>query len=139
MKKQLSIKLDETLYSHIKEKPNLSRYIEELVKQDIQMQYQKPITQAVIAELLENEMFISELSSRLGSTPHQPSPPQSPTPQINEPEKNHNSADQLIAAMANLPAMERACCTAKSPCKHWSFDGVEDVWVNSFSGRERGE
>jgi predicted DNA-binding protein len=29
------------------------------------------------------------------------------------------------------------CCSNPSPCKHWSFDGVEDNWVNSITGERR--
>lgn len=73
-----------------------------------------------------------------GTTFHQPATPQSPVPKKQEPEKNstEQSSTELLESLDN---MERACCTAKSPCRHWSFDSVEDVWVNSFSGRERSE
>ena len=33
---------------------------------------------------------------------------------------------------------EHPCCEKQKPCKHWQYDDVRQVWVNSVSGRERG-
>lgn len=65
MKKQLSVTLDQGLYNLIKHKPNLSRYIEELVKQDLQQKQVKSIVKGVVDDLLTNEPFINELSMRI--------------------------------------------------------------------------
>ena len=67
MKRNISAKIDENLFVHIKNKPNISRYIEELIKQDIQMQQKKPIIEAVRTSLLEDEYFIAEISRRIGA------------------------------------------------------------------------
>ena len=65
MKKPISIKLDEKLWVYIKNKPNRSRYFEELVKQDLQQAQKKPIVEAVINQLLSDETFFREISERL--------------------------------------------------------------------------
>lgn len=33
--------------------------------------------------------------------------------------------------------LEQPCCSAVSPCKHWSYDGMDMVWTNSLSGRKK--
>jgi len=32
-----------------------------------------------------------------------------------------------------------ACCLAKAPCKHWSWDDSQAAWVNSLTGELRDE
>lgn len=46
---------------------------------------------------------------------------------------NHSGYSAHIAP--DLGSMERACCLGKIPCKHWSFNSDQQVYVNSLSGR----
>lgn len=51
------------------------------------------------------------------------------------------SLDELDAPAPATPVnsmpAEKACCSKASPCQHWSWDGVAEVWVNSISGRTK--
>jgi hypothetical protein len=39
---------------------------------------------------------------------------------------------------ATIPiSLERACCIANKPCKHWVFDDLNTVWRNELTGKER--
>lgn len=119
MKKVISITLDEKLWIYIKNKTNKSRYIEELIKQDLQQQQVKPIVKAVGDELLASSVFFDELASRLAR----------PTQSASIP-----SNDVFVPPS---PRTGYPCCQKASPCKHWSFDGLNDVWVNSLTGMTR--
>ncbi len=118
MKKPISIKLSERLWVYIKDKPNKSRYVEELIKQDIQQAQVKPIVQSVIQELLSNETFFREMGERLRL-------PDRPTLRVEKVE------DTVLAP--NL-SVGYPCCLKKVPCKHWSFNGADDQWVNILTG-----
>ena len=30
-----------------------------------------------------------------------------------------------------------ACCKLKTPCRHWSYNGLEEIWENSITGDTR--
>ena len=66
-KKHLSIRLDHMVYYHVKTKPNASRYIEALVKQDLQMQQRQPIYSAITEQMLKDDKFLALLKQQLGS------------------------------------------------------------------------
>ena len=59
------------------------------------------------------------------------------------PEKNNseakasNSTDGFVEAGRPLAdeSGELPCCKLPKPCKHWQWDGVEQAYVNSLSGR----
>lgn len=36
-----------------------------------------------------------------------------------------------------LPPLERACCLNAKPCQHWVWNGDEQVYINSLSGRKK--
>ena len=38
-----------------------------------------------------------------------------------------------------LDAAEQECCRANAPCKHWAWDPVRMMYVNSLSGRGKVE
>ena len=38
-----------------------------------------------------------------------------------------------------LDAAEQECCRKKAPCKHWAWDPVRMMYVNSLSGRGKVE
>lgn len=31
------------------------------------------------------------------------------------------------------------CCLKSTPCKHWTYDGADGMWVNSLTGKRRVE
>ena len=112
MKKPISVKLDESLWVFIKNKPNKSRYISELIKQDIQMQNTRPIVKAIREELLADEDFFQELTSRT---------------------KQHTSQRPIES-----PEVGYACCQKTPPCKHWQWDSVTgEGYINSITGERR--
>ena len=132
MKKPISIKLDEELWVHIKNKPNKSRYISELIKQDIQLLHTRPIVQAVSSELLQNEGFFREIQSRVRSDSGVPSTPDNPfqltaTP-IGEPPK------PFIPKPPD-PILGYPCCQKEKPCKHWAWQPSGDGYVNTLTGQ----
>lgn len=119
------------MWVYIKNKANKSRYIEELVKQDLQMQQTKPIVKAVIDELLKNEYFFKELSERLklpqntASIPSKLSPTLSTTP------------EQPFTPRPPDPKTGYSCCQKEKPCKHWTWEGNESAYINSLTGARR--
>jgi len=121
MKRPISIKLDERVWVHIKDKPNRSRYIEELIKQDIHQAQIKPIVQSVSDELLSSEAFFNGISVRLNIIP-----PKSPTP---SPSKG----------LSELSSTDYPCCRKPAPCKHWAFDENAGGWKNILNGIVRNE
>ena len=61
----MSIRIDQVVYNHVRTKSNYSRYIESLIKEDMQMQMQKPIYQAVTREMLQDKEFLALLKQKL--------------------------------------------------------------------------
>lgn len=122
MKKPISIKLSENLWVYIKDKPNKSRYIEELIKQDIQQAQVKPIVQSVMQELLSNESFFREMSERMNI--------QSIKRVVEAP----TSSSEPFVPKPPDPITGYPCCLKEIPCKHWSFNGADDQWVNVLTG-----
>ena len=61
----LSIKISPALYGFIKNKPNKSRYIEELIKQDIQLKESPKIYTAITQQILEDVEFLESLRLKL--------------------------------------------------------------------------
>ena len=57
------------------------------------------------------------------------------------PEKNNseakasNSTDGFVEAGRPQADASGECCKLPKPCKHWQWDGVEQAYVNSLSGR----
>lgn len=125
MKRSLSIKLDENLWIFIKNKPNKSAYLQELIKQDLQGQQVKPIVQAVITELLVNEFFFYELRTRLAN---------SITNGITVPVKQNTK--KLIPRPPD-PLTGYPCCAKATPCKHWKWNELDNVWVNELTNQVR--
>ncbi len=121
MKKPISIKLDEKLWVFIKNKPNKSRYIEELVKQDIQQAQVKPIVQSVIDELMRNEAFFAEMQNRLGIKTINHTPPK----------------PEVFTPLPPDPQIGYPCCQGVKPCKHWVWDEVNVLWRNSLTQATR--
>ena len=54
----------------------------------------------------------------------------SPTPQLVE------KAERFIPQPPN-PDTGYDCCLKKAPCKHWSWNGDIQLWVNSITGKTR--
>lgn len=125
MKKPISIKLDEKLWVYIKNKPNRSRYFEELVKQDLQQAQKKPIVEAVINQLLSDETFFREISERLNIQT------------IKTPLAPNTQSDASFTPKAPDPVTGYPCCQAVKPCKHWVFDGTEGQYSNQLTGEVR--
>lgn len=125
MKKPLGIRLEDSLWRHVKNKPNHSRYVEGLIKQDIQMEHTKPIVEAVKQELMQNEGFFFELSQRLGTKRLDVV---SPTGGVGK------SESQVFVPRPPDPHSGYPCCQKTSPCKHWKFNDVEQYWVNELTG-----
>lgn len=132
MKKPISIKLSERLWVYIKDKPNKSRYIEELIKQDVQQAQVKPIVQSVMRELLSNESFFREMSERLTkpTTQEMIFPTQLMDPLLDK-------LEQPFVPKPPDPATGYPCCQKQVPCKHWSFNGADDLWINILTGETK--
>lgn len=64
-KKHISIRLDPIVYNHVKTKPNASRYIEALIKQDLQYERRDSIYTAITGHLLKDEEYLVKLASKL--------------------------------------------------------------------------
>lgn len=64
-KQQLSVRISSVAYGWAKRKPNVSRYIEGLIAQDMQLQSTKPIVRAVKEELMADEEFFNEVARRM--------------------------------------------------------------------------
>lgn len=126
MKKPISVKLDERLWVHVKNKINRSKYIEELVKQDIQQEQIKPIVQSVANELLTNESFFNELKERLSITNG-----------ITYSSEKRNTEE--FVPKAPDPVVGYDCCQQEKPCKHWVWDVNKALWINSLTGGARSE
>lgn len=45
--------------------------------------------------------------------------------------QNPKTVEQLDA----LIDPEQPCCKKNAPCRHWQFNGIDEVWENSLSGR----
>lgn len=69
MKKPISAKIDEVLWRHVQSKPNASRYIEALIKQDFQMQRSEPLYDALVARLLKDSEALGQLRLALTKQP----------------------------------------------------------------------
>lgn len=119
----------------IKDKPNRSRYIEELIKQDIQQQNVKPITRSVASELLADESFFRELSGRVRSDSRVPMTPDNPSQLTASPITSPNP--EPFVPKPPDPITGYPCCQLNKPCKHWTFNGLEGVWVNELTGKTR--
>lgn len=66
MKQAITITLDKSLLKAISTKTtNKSKYIEELIKQDLFMSHVDTIANRTATELLSNELFIKELTVRV--------------------------------------------------------------------------
>lgn len=126
--KQVTIKLDDALWSLISHKTNTSRYIKELIKQDVQLQQAKPIVEAVVIELLKHELFIAELSARvlkgkaLGMTNTSVTSMTQSTPFVPRPPD---------------PSTGYPCCTKDMLCKHWQWDETAGQRINTLTGAVR--
>jgi hypothetical protein len=44
-------------------------------------------------------------------------------------------ASTTFVPTAPDPETGYPCCTKKTPCKHWVFDGTKDAYVNSLTGK----
>lgn len=122
MKRSISLRIDEKLWIFVKDKPNRSKYVEELIKQDIQQTQVKPIVQSVIDELMRNEGFFREVSERL-KTPRNVAHVVRP--------------DLTSPSVSSLNSGDHPCCrSATTRCKHWEFDSAEG-WVNTLTGEIR--
>lgn len=43
--------------------------------------------------------------------------------------------EMAVESPDNSKLGERSCCGMKKPCIHWQWDGDEQAWINSLSGR----
>lgn len=50
--------------------------------------------------------------------------------------KPRSAADTFTPADTPQP-LEQSCCAGRSPCKHWSYEANEMMYVNSLSGRRK--
>lgn len=71
-KRHISIRLDEIIFRYVKSKPNASRYIEGLIKQDFQMEQKEPLYQAFIARLLKDDEVLGVLAKRFNEVANKP-------------------------------------------------------------------
>lgn len=65
MKKQLSITIDIGLYNLVKNKGNLSGYIEQLIADDMHKKARRAITEVVHDELLADGDFIQKVADNI--------------------------------------------------------------------------
>lgn len=49
----------------------------------------------------------------------------------------YDSYEKNTAEQAAPAGTEKPCCNKSAPCQHWQWDGVNEVWKNSLSGRTR--
>lgn len=54
----------------------------------------------------------------------------------NNSEAKASNTDDFVEAGVD-PSGELACCKGVKPCKHWQWDGVEQAYVNTLSGRKK--
>lgn len=71
-KRHLSIRLDDLIYRHVKSKPNATRYIEGLIKQDFQMEQKEPLYEAIIQRFLKDGEAQAILVRRLNEAAKKP-------------------------------------------------------------------
>lgn len=65
LRQTLSLRLDPIAYRFVRTKPNYSKYIENLVIQDMQLQNKEPIYQAIVGRLLKDEEILPVLAKKL--------------------------------------------------------------------------
>lgn len=65
LRKNITVSLDPLLVTFIKSKPNYSRYVEALVKQDMQLQATEPIYEAITQKMLKDDTYLAILAKRL--------------------------------------------------------------------------
>lgn len=47
-----------------------------------------------------------------------------------------NRADSKDLLINNTPPIETPpCCLLPNPCKHWTYNGITEQWVNSITGK----
>lgn len=39
--------------------------------------------------------------------------------------------------LGSSPSVPTKCCSLKTPCKHWKYEGQEGYWYNELSGEIR--
>lgn len=62
----------------------------------------------------------------------------STTPSPNRPFPEKPSIEQPFIPKPPDPETGYPCClNERKPCKHWLFDGDDQVWVNSLTGKTR--
>ena len=47
------------------------------------------------------------------------------------------SAEDTFTPADSPQPLEQPCCAGKSPCKHWTYEANEMMYVNSLSGRRK--
>lgn len=68
MKHSISIRVDEKIWAYIKNKPNRSRYIEELIREDLQTTNSQGIYEALTARILSDNEYLPKLALKLSQT-----------------------------------------------------------------------
>lgn len=78
-----------------------------------------------------------DIKNTAGAT-HQPSKPFGDQegviqPRIKTPDTPVRTDEEWQVA----EGLEKPCCKANSPCRHWFFQAERNLWVNTLSKRER--
>lgn len=125
MSHNISISVNDKLWPHIKDKPNKSRFIGELIKEHIHGSIEKPIVLTVKNALLVDEIFIAELAERMKKGTSSPSSSTTTLPK-----------EPFIPRPPN-PTTGYPCCSSPVPCKHWQWDDIQQHHINNLTGAVR--
>lgn len=68
LKKVISISIDPMVHRYVRTKPNYSRYIEGLIKQDMQLQNKEAIYEAITERMLKDDAYLARLAQRLNKS-----------------------------------------------------------------------
>ncbi len=109
--KQLLIRLDDDIHSALDELPNKSEFVRQAILEKLSGTPGVPAAPQSISREEILSMIRLELAKQPVSNTFVPRPPD--------------------------PELGYPCCQKNSPCKHWTFDGVEDIWTNTLTGATR--
>lgn len=130
MKKKITVTIDQGLYRGLRlDNKNVSGFINELLEEKLissnRVALGERLTQEVKTRLLEDEQFFQELKQRIGVSSNGRTAGFEPV--------NLGSNPSVPTTVAVLPC----CLNTKQPCKHWTFDGAQQAYVNSLTGEIR--
>ena len=104
--------------------------IDEVIAVRLQSEVETPM-EKVTRELFEFKHFLITLQKNASEA----------TPQVVRGRKTAGGVPRTAAATftpTDTPEpLEQRCCAGKSPCKHWSYEPNQMMYINSLSGRRK--